>query len=299
MNNLNLIRKQALGAGMLAIGLSICMGFVTRIQTTQQFSLQEILKDPTVSATVKSIGGYSGDCVELQIKSNEKNFNLTIPQGTLFYPEDDGEQTLVAPIAKVYDIRKNQPQIIKLAGYCTEASDRSPRNGGKFKVGMTQDTAVLSLVNYFNKNGTHDKSAIQEAVWSVTDRESIANVYLEDDVSNTALRNHLSQLTNQPLPWHNARRNIETDENGYISRSTTKVFANVSFANETPTSIKSKVVNAEGVTKYESGNSYKIPKAYKVNLKFELEVSGWQRGKYAVIYYNTLGDTVLKKLFTL
>ena len=122
-----------------------------------------------------------------------------------------------------------------------------------------------------------------------TDDESIANVHLGDPAQNKALRSLLAKVTRKEIPWHSASREIETDEAGNISTRTTTVFGNISFANPKPRTIQSKVVNAEGVTKFTNGKSHTIPIADNVKLNFEVSVSGWKKGNYSVIYYDTEG----------
>jgi hypothetical protein len=260
--------------------------------------LSEVADQPNITTRIKSIGGHSGKCVELKITS-KKDFKLKIPAGTLYYPADEGEQTLVAPIAMTYIIKKNVPRTIKIDGYCTESSDRSPKSEGIFSLGLTQDTALQTLVDFISKYKIQDKGAIQEAVWCVTDDESIANVHLGDPAQNKALRSLLAKVTRKEIPWHSASREIETDEAGNISTRTTTVFGNISFANPKPRTIQSKVVNAEGVTKFTNGKSHTIPIADNVKLNFEVSVSGWKKGNYSVIYYDTEGVEILKKEFVI
>lgn len=217
----------------------------------------------------------------------------------LYFPANEDEQTLVAPMAMTYTIKKDVPRTLKVDGYCTELSDGSPTSGGAFKLGFNKDTALQTLVDFISKYKVRDKHTIQEAVWCITDNESIANVHLEDPAKSKALRSLLAKITHKENPWHSASREIETNEDGMISTRTTNVFGNVSFKNPKPRTIKSKVVNAAGEIKFSNGKSHTIPVADNVKLNFQVTVSGWAKGNYSVIYYDTEGVEILKKEFVI
>ena len=283
---------------ILVMLIGSAYGFINHSSKTKVINLADVLNDPSYHAEITSIGGHSGKCVSLKLNPTQ-TFKLNVPEGTLFYPADEGEQTLMAPMAKNYEIRRNTPRTIKLAAYCTEASDRSPSSGKGFKLGITKDTALKQLTQFFKRNRVHDQGAIQEAIWCITDNESIANVYLEDTAKNRTLKELLGALTQRKIPWHSARRTITHDDFGNISTSTTKVFGDISFINPKPITIQSKVVDSSGNIKFTNGKSHQIPIADNVSLKFEVTVQGWKKGKYNVIYYTSEGTEILNKEFVL
>ena len=94
---------------LMMIGAFLSLSFITTKSIKTSYSIEELIKNPAFDVSVKSNGLHSGKSVLLDIKSNStKNINLKIPAGTLFYPDNDNEQTLVSPREEIMVINKKQ-----------------------------------------------------------------------------------------------------------------------------------------------------------------------------------------------
>lgn len=292
----NLLFKTLLRIALPILFIFTTYGFVSSNYGNAEITISDVVHDPNVKMELVSIGGHSGKCVQLKITSN-KTFKLQIPAGTIYEPPSKNEQKLLAPMLASIQIKRNTPKKIALDGYCTQLSNRSPKNGGNFKLNKTKDSSLQQLILFFKKNKVTDENAIQESIWVVTNSQSISNVYLADTATNRKLKTLLGSLTKREVPWHTSRRNIQVDPLGNINTTTTIVQGNIRFNNPVASTIKSKVINEAGETKFENSKSYNIPKANNVKMKFKVGVSGWVKGKYFVIYYTTSGTELLKKEF--
>lgn len=263
----------------------------------KEFTLQEILTNPKFNVTSVSNGGHSKNSVKLKISSNyTSNINVVIPAGTVFYPENDHEQTLVAPVQQILAVKPNVNNFT-LNGFCTEANDGCPKKDGAFTIGVSDNEKLTKLFNFIKDNEV-DVHNMQEAIWCITDNESIANVYTEDTATNTKLKKLLSELTGQKIPWYNTKRNLEVDVNGNINRNPVELKGEVIFTTTKRTIIKSKIIDEQGELIHQYPRDFTVPKAIKdVELTFRVFVKGWKKGKYYVVYYTEEGTEIVKREF--
>lgn len=279
---------------LLGIGIYLTLSFSV---PKKEFTLQEILSDPKFEVTTISNGGYSEESIKLKINSKYKsNVNIVIPSGTLFYPENEDQQTLVAPVERILAIKPNS-NTIKLNGFCTEANDGCPKKDNDFTIGITDNAKLQKLFTFMDENkiGIHNT---QEAIWCITDNESIANVYTEDTAVNSKLKRLLSELTGQKIPWYNTKRDLVVDERGNINRNPIDLKGQVIFSTNKKTIIKSKIINESGDLIHQYNKDFTIPKAIKdIELTFGVSVKGWEKGKYFVVYYTDEGAEIVKKEF--
>jgi hypothetical protein len=269
------------------------------IAVNKTFNLTQLLSNPNFTVAVSSNGKYNGKSVLLTIESkNSSDIALQIPEGTLFLPANESEQTLVAPRKQEMIVYKNKPNNFLVYGFCTEASDRCPTEYDDFTVAMNKNEQLTQLLNFFKSNQGIQKNTIQEAIWCITDNESISNIYSENEELNKKLKKRLSEITGKKIPWHTNKRELSTDDRGFVVANPTEVLGTVTFSTTEKTAIKSKVINEEGEVVFPNSNDLIIPKAISdINLEFKVRVRGWEKGKYYVIYYTAKGKTILKKEF--
>ena len=279
---------------LLSIGICLSLSFGV---PKKEFTLQEILTDAKFEVSTTSNGGHSEQSVTLKIISKQKsNINVVIPSGTLFYPENEGHQTLVAPIQRVLAIKPSENTFI-LDGFCTEANDGCPSSGSNFTIALSDNEKLTKLFSFIKEHEI-DIHNMQEAIWCITDNESIANVYAKDTAVNTKFKNLLSQLTGQKIPWYSTKRDFEVDERGNINRNSVELKGNVEFSTTKQTVIKSKIINEQGDLIHQYNKDFTVPKAIKdIQLTFSVSVKGWEKGKYYVIYYTNDGDEIVKEEF--
>jgi len=282
---------------LIIIGAFPSLSFIS--SDTKILNIYQILKDPNYAISLKSNGDYSGNSVLLDVISkNNKPINLLVPAGTLFYPSNEEEQTLITPRDKMIAINKNSMLNIELHGFCSEANDRSPKSGNEFKVGNSKDEKLTQLLQFFKEYKGISRQTVQEAIWCVTDNESISNVYSDDPILDKKLKQKLSEITGQKIPWHTNKRKIEVDDSGNIIARSVQVTGEVTFSTTKKTTVKSKVINESGEVVFPNNNDFEIPKALKdIKLDFKIRVNGWEQGKYYVVYYTGEGSTILKKEF--
>ena len=269
------------------------------IAVNKSFTIQQLQANPNFKVTVSSNGKYNGKSVVLNIESkNAKTVTLAIPEGTLFFPANEDEQTLIAPRMQDLIVNKKQVNSFVVYGFCTESHDKAPTAENNFTVNTNKNEKLTQLLSFFKANKGIKKETVQEAIWCVTDGEPISNIYCENELLNKKLKKRLSEITGQNIPWHSNKREVTTDDNGYVVASSVEVVGEIVFSTTKKTTVKSKVINEDGEVVFPNGKGFEIPRAISnITLDFKVRVRGWDKGKYYVLYYTDEGDELLKKEF--
>lgn len=272
-------------------------GFIEKSKTKKSvFTIHELINNPKVLVKLVSNGGHSGECVSLNIDSKlNKNFTVKIPQGTLFYPKDEGEQTLILPKTEMIAVNKQSSKSVLVNGFCIESNDKSPKKEGVFKVGKSNDEKLKKLFAFL-KTKDYDKNQIQESIWCITDGQSLGNIYEEE---STELKEIVANLTGREIPWQSTRREIVVDEQQNIVVEPVEIKGQIKFGTKRVTKVKSKIIRSNGELVHEFSKVMTIPKADNITFNFNVKVKGWEQGKYYVVYFTDQNKDLVKQEFTL
>ncbi len=265
----------------------------------KRYTLDELKQHEKFEVSVEANGNYSGNSIELLIKStNRKDVELLIPTGTVFYTSDESDQILIVVEEQLLVIAGGKSKRKVLDGFCTEASDGIPTKEMEMSYMPTKREKLQSLANYINENKGFSDHAIQEAVWCVSDGHSLANIYDENAAKTKKLTQFVADLTGQEITWHKVKRNLGSNGDR-IMVNPVFVTGLVQFSTSKETTLKSKIVDENGELVYENPKSMTIPKKDRVELDFNLSVAGWENGNYSVIYYDQDNQVILKKEFSI
>jgi uncharacterized ubiquitin-like protein YukD len=263
----------------------------------KRYTLDELKENPKFEVTVNANGHYSGNSIDLKIKStHKKNVELIIPAGTVFYTSDEGDQILIVPEEQLLVITKGRTKKKTIDGFCSEASDGVPGNEMAMTFMPTKREPLQRLADFINENKGFNDHEIQEAVWCVSDSQSLANIYSEDRKKSEKLTKFVAELTGQEVTWHKVKRS-HGQSGGRIQVNPILVTGMVHFSTTKKITMKSKIVDKDGKTVYENPQSMPVPKMDHVEMDFNLSVSGWSKGTYFVVYYDEDNNTILKKEF--
>ncbi|MCB0644766.1 MAG: hypothetical protein KDC44_24140 [Phaeodactylibacter sp.] len=279
--------------------LFLLLGLLTTssLFAQKQFTLEELKAHPDFEVSVEANGAYSGHSIILKIQSDyRKNVEVLIPAGTVFFTSDDGDQILIIVEDEVLALNKNQTRRKTLDGYCTEASDGIPDAEMAMTFMPTQREQLQQLANFLNTHKGFDDHAIQEAVWCVSDQHPLSYIYSENAEKSKALTQFVAELTGQERPWNQVKR-VQSASGGYIVSNPVLVSGRVEFATTKATTLKSKIIDADGNLIVDNPESTNLPKTNSARLNFRLSVSGWAAGTYYVVYYDQDDAVILKKGF--
>ena len=263
----------------------------------KQFTLEALEDHPDFEVSVEAKGGYGDQSIVLRISSNHrKDIELLIPAGTVFFTKDEDHQILITVEEELIAIGKEQQRKKILDGYCTEASDGVPGAEMAMNYQPTQREKLQHLANFLNRHRGIDPHAIQEAVWCVSDGNPLSYIHGENAKKTKLLTQFVAALTDQELPWNTVQRRHRIND-GRIESQAVLVTGQISFSTSKETTIKGKILDADGQVINDDLDTMTLPKTTSARLNFSLSVSGWDAGMYKVIYYDQDGQVLLQKAF--
>lgn len=266
--------------------------------TTLPIELIQAIQSKKINVVVVSTGGHSGKCIELKIKNlTNVPYTLTVAAGTVFIPEDEGEQTLVVPQKNVFVLQPAENKSIAVGGYCTELSDRCPQTSSTFTIAKNTNQSLTDLIQFMTPLRNLEESLIQQSIWCITDGESPSNIASNNATNAKALRDFLFKRTGQADTWYTTKRTPEIAPDRSIVNNALEVTGKIDIK-------ATKTMKLIGVVKNEVREVvWTYP--YKTSLPagdivfdFGLKVRNWKKGNYFIIY-SCEGVELVNQKFTI
>ncbi|MCB9189764.1 MAG: hypothetical protein H6599_10865 [Flavobacteriales bacterium] len=258
----------------------LVLSLMINVDAPKNITLQEGLDNGLIQVELTSLGGYTGRCVSIHVEStSNKKYQIVIEPGDVFIPNEDGDQNILVveeQILAMDDVRDD----FKIEGFCCEASDHSPGEGAGFSYHKIENDNLLQLANYISGKGVSEDNK-QAAIWSVSDGESISEIYPSNKESKE-LRKFVCGLTGQEDVWFNTKKSYQVSASREIVSEPVLITGEVKYKVESPGKIYCSVYDAEGNVMIELVKGSKIPYASDLSFEFQGKVKGWDAGDYFV-----------------
>ncbi len=277
----NFLPKAVLTLLFFTAALSISF---THKPMVKEYTLKDAIVSKAIQFQIKSNGKYSGLSLVGNVKNNLKStIKLSIPAGTLYHPEDSGEQTLIQLEDIYLTLSPSASKQISLDAFCTEASDRCPSEGKTMTIGENKNASLNSLIGYI-KGKDINKSAYQDGVWAVSDHKSVSNIVAENKATKE-FRTFVASLTGQKDTWFTSPQEIQLDEQGNFNYETVNVSGRISFDCSAGDRVRQDIYSSNGEPVFVS-QKYMTARTNHVNYTFNLKVRGWEKGAYYIRIHN-------------
>ncbi|HSY61054.1 MAG TPA: hypothetical protein VK796_04215 [Cytophaga sp.] len=266
--------------------------------TSLSIELIQAIQDKKINVSVTSTGNYSGKSMELKIK-NLVNvpYRITVAAGTIFIPEDKGEQTMLVPEKSIIVLQPSETKSVLIGGYCTELKDRCPQTSSSFTISKTSNQALKELILYIDPLRNLDESLIQQSIWCITDGESPSNVTGEDVVNTKIVRAFLFKRIGQADTWYSMKRAPEIIADRSIVNNALEVTGKIDIKAIKPMELIGVVKNEAGEVVWEYPYRTSLP-AGDIVFDFNLKVRNWKSGNYFIIY-TCEGVVLVNQKFTI
>jgi hypothetical protein len=282
---------------MLVAIFFIAVSFTISPDGASPLLLNKAIKDGFVKSDVKSLGGYSGDCLTLTLKNLKSvPISILIPSGTIFEAADPEVQNLIVVKERLIVLKSNESKSTVLIGFCSNAPKKSPPVGIVYKPIDSASQNLKKISEYLNKS-EFSEHAVQSAIWCVTDGNYLSEVYDENPEKSKDLRTEISKITGQPLVWYNTHTDRTISQNGYINNLPVSVSGEISIKITEGGKLIQEVINKEGKVMYKA-KDMEISSAGNITYNFQLTVEGWEKGKYFV-KASLNGKVLLKQEFAI
>lgn len=209
--------KSFKSVNLIVLALSIAEVPIFAINS---FSIEDAAKKGLINLSIKGKGGYTGDVIEMNIKNlTSKKLDLNIEAGRILDSKKSCEQDILVTKSEDFFVNANQLKTINVFGMCCQAHNGSPGNKSDYGVGKMADSNLIKLACFIDKNKYYINNTAQQAVWAISDNNSLGSICGAEKEIVSNLRNYVSALTGRAIPSYDITYNQES-ANHVIGRAT-------------------------------------------------------------------------------
>jgi hypothetical protein len=263
----------------LIIGIGLLI-FINAEARQTKITLKDALERKKIRACAHSLGGYSGNCMEVFIENITKDTLLiSIEAGRRLNSIDDKQQDIL--IVKQQDILLSggQKTNVVVKGYCCQAGNGVPVRNASYGIGSTSDSNLVRLARFLNSHKLNSNDE-QNAVWAISDKKQTALIGSGDSLS-MILRRYVAKLKNEPVPWYTIEsRNIVNE--GMVFNSPLNLTGDLNYTLENTRYVTCYLYNVNSVPVCAIREGWLLPgsgQKYFVNLP----VKTLAKGRYKII----------------
>ncbi len=164
-------------------------------------SVEEAAKKGFVKLFIKSKGGYTGEVIEMKVQNlTNRKLDLKVEAGRRLDSKKQNEQDILVTKEQEFFVNSNQTKSLNVSGMCCQAHNACPTIKNEYLVGKLADSSLIKLAMYIDKNKYYSNYSAQQAVWVVSDDNSIGSIDDGDKEIKNNLRNFVSKLTGKVIP---------------------------------------------------------------------------------------------------
>lgn len=270
------MKKSTIFTATIGISIVFLVSFSSN-NTLVEISLDNAIKNGLIQCNSSGAGGFSGKCVSLDLlNKTNTNYKITIPLGTLFYPHDPGQQTLITIDQQYVFLQPKDAKSETINAYCSEHSDKSPGTSTNFTIGMNKNPKFDSLFAFLKNRRI--SSSQQDIVWAISDNSPISSIG-NDSKNLRDLRRYLCKITGQEEVDYSVLQQTTVNDQGYITHKALMLKGFLTFnVNETKW-IHQEVYDENGKLKFKSKQAFEIPEG-ESDYSFHISVKNWEPGNY-------------------
>ncbi len=180
-------------------------------------SLEEAVKKGFVNLIIKSKGGYLGEVIEMKVKNNSnRSLDFRLETGRKLDSKNNNEQDILVTKPEEFSLCSNQTKTIKVTGMCCQAHNLCPHENADYSIGRMADSNLIKLATFIDKNKYYANFSAQQAVWVVSDNNSLGSITDGNRTVVETLRRYVSKLTGKTIPPYEISyvRNSEREVQG-------------------------------------------------------------------------------------
>ena len=165
----------------------------------QKLNLQKALDLKMVKAQAKSLGGYQGFCIKMELKNlSNDSIIIVVEAGRRLNSVDDKNQDILITHEEIIALQKFENKYFDVKGYCCQASNHSPSAGSKYDVNKMADANLVLVAQYLNSCNLETNTE-QQAIWAISDNKPTANVASAKDSLLLPLKQLVANLKGEKL----------------------------------------------------------------------------------------------------
>jgi hypothetical protein len=243
-----------------------------------------------------SLGGHQGECVQMRVKNRSAELIQTrLESGRKLVAEDSSAQDIFVVKSLFIRLAAGEERRFSANGFCCRASRHSPTKEMKFVLGEMMPSTWVQVAELIDKS-SFPSSAIQAAVWALSDNHAVAAIQSDKPLVVESLRRLVAHVKGVELPWYSVA--YEQDTTLLFSGRPERVWGEFSYYLPNQAMITMLIQDTRGrIMTVLTKGSVGMPGAYTYYL--DQDVRKWKRGEYEFRILEDGANLNLKKKFIL
>lgn len=169
-----------------------------------ELNIEEAAKKGLIKLIIKGKGGHIGDVIEMKIANNTNQaLSLNVNSGLRLDSKEDSQQDILVTKDQGILLAAKQQRSFNIFGMCCQAHNSSPLKNSVYTIGKPADSNLVKLAVFIDKNNYSSDYTAQQAVWVISDNNSIASIVDGKKEDINKLREYVSKITGRPIPLYN------------------------------------------------------------------------------------------------
>lgn len=254
-------------------------------------SIEEAINQQLITYKSVNKGSHSGNCMDMEITNISKNkLVIKLESGRNLTSLDTNKQDILVVKEALFVLNPAETIKKEVFGFCSQSHKSAPSSGEIYAIGNLQNDTIIQLTTFLSKNN-YPLSAMQNAIWSLTNNRPVASIFHENRDSIESLQAFVAQFHEKVIPWYSIQY-MEADS-GMVSNKASTIYGEFDARLDENTIVKIVIYD-----KYQISQVRKeIITSQKGNKHaFSITVQDLPSGRYEILF-STFGGRVDRKPF--
>lgn len=278
--------------------LIVCLIFASfspKFQTYNQqyaISIEDAILRNMISCSIVNKGSHEGNCIDLTVKNLTSNrLSVKLESGRNLASVDTNKQDILVVREELFVLNPSQTQHKEVFGFCSQSHKSAPEKDELYTVGAMKDKNIVKLTQHLAVN-KYPISAMQEAIWTMTNNRPIASIFHNNRDSIENLQEFVAQFTKSMSPWYSIE--YTEPDSGMASNVAKNIHGNIEVRLAKNTVVKIVVYDKFNIPQLRT----EILTTEQANKHpFSVNVQSLPGGRYHIGFY-TLGGRLDEKVFS-
>ncbi len=203
---------------------------------------------------------------------------IEVPVGRLFQSGDTTDQNFVSTEPLMATLAPGETKKIPVSAMCINHHKAAPSAKKPYQIKKTAEEKLVKTARFISQNGLSGSYLGQTAMWCVSDREPLENIFGYDDKKMNETLKFLAELTGKPIPPPPAADDYLRNPRAKPKRS---VGGEFEFRFSKPKAVHIAMFDSRNIAVRELYNNPAEPPGEK-KITFEFDFSVYNDGPYYI-----------------
>jgi hypothetical protein len=168
-------------------------------------TIEEALNKGMIKLMIKSKGEFTGKVIEMNVENRTSAaLRLAVEAGRRLDSKAEEQQDILVTKQEELIVSAGQNKSFDIYGMCCQAHNACPKVNAEFSPGKMADSLLVRLARYIDKNKYYGNYTAQQAVWVVSDGNSLGSIDWETR-ADKELVTFVSTITGKKIPPYRVR----------------------------------------------------------------------------------------------